>query len=78
MSNTSVITSEVRIPATPAKQTSEFFDSINNLEPVKFTPGTAGEPITSGTMHEGYVHEAFSQLTHLYRTAPTDSCGIDT
>lgn len=26
------------IPETPARQTSEFFDSINNLDPIKFSP----------------------------------------
>ena len=26
------------IPETPARQTSEFFDRINNLDPVKFSP----------------------------------------
>lgn len=32
------LTPYVLIPATPARQTSEFFDSINNLDPVKFSP----------------------------------------
>jgi len=29
---------ELRFPSTPARKTSEFFDKINNLDPVKFSP----------------------------------------
>lgn len=32
------LTPYLLIPETPARQTSEFFDSINNLDPVKFCP----------------------------------------
>jgi hypothetical protein len=32
------LTPELRIPSTPARQTSEFFDRINNLDPVKYSP----------------------------------------
>lgn len=32
------LTSSLVIPVTPARETSEFFDSINNLDPVKFSP----------------------------------------
>ena len=78
MSNTSLINPEVRIPEIPAKQTSAFFDSINNLEPVKFSPGTAGEHITSGTMHEGYDYQPWPQLLYRFRPIPSDSCGTDT
>ena len=53
VSDTLKLTPEVRIPSTPAKQTSEFFDSINNLDPIKFSPPTAGESIQSDTIHEG-------------------------
>ena len=32
------LTPYVLIPATPARKTAEFFDSINNLDPIKFSP----------------------------------------
>lgn len=32
------LTPYLLIPETPARQTSEFFDRINNLDPVKFCP----------------------------------------
>ena len=41
------------IPETPARETSEFFDSINNLDPIKFSPPeskqTPGQSIMSDT-----------------------------
>ena len=30
--------SNIRLPSTPARKTSEFFDSISNLDPMKFNP----------------------------------------
>lgn len=32
------LTPYLLIPETPARQTSDFFDRINNLDPVKFSP----------------------------------------
>lgn len=32
------LTSSLVLPATPAQETSEFFDRINNLDPIKFSP----------------------------------------
>ncbi len=32
------LTRELRLPSTPARKTSEFFDRINNLDPVKYSP----------------------------------------
>jgi len=36
------ITPNIVLPSTPARETSEFFDSINNLDPIKFSPPQMG------------------------------------
>ena len=47
------LTPYLLIPETPARKTSEFFDSINNLDPVKYSPPEAKQtprkPIMSDT-----------------------------
>ena len=40
------------IPATPARQTSEYFDSINNLDPIKFSPPDTNQTPTKTTMSD--------------------------
>ncbi|KAL9128281.1 MAG: hypothetical protein Q9217_003012 [Psora testacea] len=37
------LTSDVRLPSTPARETSEFFDRINTLDPIKFSPPSTSE-----------------------------------
>ena len=32
------LTANLILPATPAREVSEFFDNLNNLDPVKFSP----------------------------------------
>ena len=44
------LTPYVLIPETPARQTSEFFDSINNLDPIKFSPPECNQTPTKSTM----------------------------
>ncbi len=46
------LTPYLLIPATPARQTSEFFDSINNLDPVKFSPPDPDQTPTTKTMSD--------------------------
>lgn len=46
------LTPYLLIPATPAKQTSEFFDSINNLDPVKFSPPNSNQTPTKTPMSD--------------------------
>ena len=46
------LTPYLLIPATPARQTSEFFDSINNLDPVKFSPPDSMQTPTKRTMSD--------------------------
>ena len=52
-SDTHHLTSITKIPSTPARKTSEFFDKINNLDPIKFSPSAGTELIESKTMHNG-------------------------
>ena len=40
------------IPATPARQTSEYFDSINNLDPIKFSPPDSNQTPTKIKMSD--------------------------
>ena len=44
------LTPYVLIPATPARQTAEFFDSINNLDPIKFSPPDSHQRPTKKAM----------------------------
>lgn len=46
------LTPYLLIPATPARQTSEFFDSINNLDPVKFSPPDCNQTPTKKVMSD--------------------------
>lgn len=46
------LTPYVLIPATPARQTSEFFDSLNNLDPVKFSPPDSNQTAKNQTMSD--------------------------
>ena len=46
------LTPYLLIPATPARQTSEFFDSINNLDPVKFSPPNPDQTPTKKPMSD--------------------------
>lgn len=46
------LTPYLLIPATPARQVSEFFDSINNLDPVKFSPPDSTQTPTKTTMSD--------------------------
>ena len=45
------VTPDVRLPSTPARETSEFFDSINNLDPIKFSPPSRSEHKGQRNMH---------------------------
>ncbi|KAL9102050.1 MAG: hypothetical protein Q9163_002758 [Psora crenata] len=44
------LSSDVKLPSTPARATSEFFNSINNLDPVKFCPASQSANSAYGTM----------------------------
>ena len=46
------LTPYLLIPETPARQTSEFFDSINNLDPVKFSPPESKQTARESTMSD--------------------------
>ena len=46
------LTPYLLIPQTPARQTSEFFDSINNLDPIKFSPPENNPTPTKSTMSD--------------------------
>lgn len=46
------LTPYLLIPATPARQTSEFFDSFNNLDPVKFSPPDSNQTPKKTTMSD--------------------------
>lgn len=46
------LTPNLLIPETPARQTSEFFDSINNLDPVKFSPPESNQTPRKSTMSD--------------------------
>lgn len=40
------------IPEIPVRQTSEFFDNINNLDPVKFSPPESNQTPRKSTMSD--------------------------
>jgi len=44
------LTPNVVIPATPARETSEFFDNLNNLDPVKFSPPDSSQTAKKAAM----------------------------
>ena len=46
------LTPYLLIPETPARQNSEFFDSINNLDPVKFSPPERKQAPLKSTMSD--------------------------
>ena len=46
------LTPYLLIPATPARQTAEYFDSINNLDPIKFSPPDSNQTPTKTTMSD--------------------------
>lgn len=46
------LTHNLQIPSTPARQTSEFFDRINNLDPVKYSPPNPNPLLTMSDMSE--------------------------
>ena len=49
------LTPSLKIPATPARETSEFFDKLNNLDPIKFSPPDSSQGLKGNTMPNTYV-----------------------
>lgn len=49
------LTPDLKIPATPARETSEFFDRLNNLDPMKFRPPDSDQGLKFNTMPDMYV-----------------------
>lgn len=46
------LTRELQLPSTTARKTSEFFDRINNLDPVKYSPPDRHPPRRISEMSE--------------------------
>lgn len=44
------LTPSLIIPSTPARETSEYFDSLNNLDPIKFSPQESSPTIEAAVM----------------------------
>ena len=49
------LTPNLKIPATPARETSEFFNQLNNLDPIKFSPPDSSQALKENTMPDMYV-----------------------
>ena len=49
------LTPSLKIPATPARETSEFFDKLNNLDPIKFSPPDSSQALKDNIMTDTYV-----------------------
>ena len=70
------LTPELLLPATPARKTSEFFDRLNGLDPIKFSPLDSIPTRKSAAMPDLYVpcqHIAFfppypSQTINVWQT----------
>ncbi|KAK4692393.1 hypothetical protein P7C71_g4802, partial [Lecanoromycetidae sp. Uapishka_2] len=77
------------IPATPARETSEFFDSLNNLDPIKFSPPDSSHAHETAGMTDlaasypkiatknPFCDERYTRFGDFYETeASTDSTNI--
>ena len=49
------LNSALRLPSTPARKTSDFFDSIGNLDPLKYSPQDCQRVPKTFNMSEKYV-----------------------
>ena len=56
------LTPSLKIPATPARETSEFFDKLNNLDPIKFSPPDSNQALKENTMPDMYVPSTLPPL----------------
>ena len=58
------LTPSLRLPATPARETSEFYDQINNLDPIKFSPPDSAGSTVGKMRPDRYVSHQHIWISH--------------